>query len=119
MPIIVCTRSLLGRIDSLDPQTYSIPCPAQQARLIHRLQRDQGHSNQGLLTATDLQSGKLLALKKRRDQRIRSHHLRFKFARRSRWNRNHNRLRLAEPEEQATLPGRAKALWRRVQKWIG
>jgi len=28
-------------------------------------------------------------------------------------------LRLAEPEEQATLPGRAKALLRRVQKWIG
>ena len=28
-------------------------------------------------------------------------------------------LRLAEPEEQTTLPGRAKALWRRVQKWIG
>ncbi|MDI1347216.1 MAG: potassium/proton antiporter [Pseudolabrys sp.] len=28
-------------------------------------------------------------------------------------------LRLAEPEEQTTLPGRAKALLRRVQKWIG
>ena len=28
-------------------------------------------------------------------------------------------LRLAEVEEQATLPGRAKALWRRLQKWIG
>jgi cell volume regulation protein A len=28
-------------------------------------------------------------------------------------------LRLAEPEEQATLPGRAKSLLRRVQKWIG
>lgn len=28
-------------------------------------------------------------------------------------------LRLAEPEEQATLPGRAKALLRRVQKWVG
>ena len=28
-------------------------------------------------------------------------------------------LRLAEVEEQATLPGRAKELWRRLQKWIG
>ncbi|HEY0301623.1 MAG TPA: potassium/proton antiporter [Rhizomicrobium sp.] len=28
-------------------------------------------------------------------------------------------LRLAEAEEQATLPGRARALWRRLQKWIG
>ncbi len=28
-------------------------------------------------------------------------------------------LRLAEAEEQSTMPGRARALWRRLQKWIG
>ena len=28
-------------------------------------------------------------------------------------------LRLAEPEAATTLPGRAKALWKRIQKWIG
>ena len=28
-------------------------------------------------------------------------------------------LRLAEAEEQSTMPGRARALWRRPQKWIG
>jgi len=28
-------------------------------------------------------------------------------------------LRLAEPETAATLPGRAKALVKRLQKWIG
>jgi cell volume regulation protein A len=28
-------------------------------------------------------------------------------------------LRLAEPEEQATLPGRVRSLWKRVQKWLG
>ncbi|MBI1204264.1 MAG: potassium/proton antiporter [Rhodopseudomonas sp.] len=28
-------------------------------------------------------------------------------------------LRLAEPEAATTLPGRVKALWKRIQKWIG
>ena len=28
-------------------------------------------------------------------------------------------LRLAEPEEAADIVGRAKALWNRMQKWIG